>query len=64
VRERLRLPAPGGVRALAACPPEEHGEPSLVAVVGDEIWLVRAAVRGAAASTGEAPTTKGAAEAR
>ncbi len=41
-RERLTLPAPGGVRALAVCPPEEHGEPVLVAVVGDELWLVRA----------------------
>jgi len=41
-RPRLHLPAPAGVRALAVCPPEENGEPVLVAVVGDELWLVRA----------------------
>ena len=39
---RLRLPAPGGVRALAVCPAEVGGEPVLVAVVGNEVWLVRA----------------------
>jgi hypothetical protein len=27
------------------CPPEEHGEPTLVAVVGNEVWLVRAALQ-------------------
>ncbi|MDP9035506.1 MAG: hypothetical protein M3O50_11930 [Myxococcota bacterium] len=43
-RERLTLPAPAGVRAMAVCPPEEHGEPVLVAVVGDELWLLRSAV--------------------
>jgi hypothetical protein len=42
LRARLHLPAPAGVRALAVCPPEEHGEPVLVAVVGSEVWLVRA----------------------
>jgi hypothetical protein len=41
-RTRLRIPAPAGVRALAVCPPERDGEPVLVAVVGDEVWLVRA----------------------
>jgi hypothetical protein len=40
--DRLRLSAPAGVRALAVCPPEEHGQPVLVAVVGEEVWLVRA----------------------
>ncbi len=40
-RVRLKLPAPGGVRALAVCPPEERGVPALVAVVGDEVWVVR-----------------------
>jgi hypothetical protein len=45
LRPRLHLPAPGGVRALAMCPPEEHGEPALVAVVGSEVWLIRAAVQ-------------------
>jgi hypothetical protein len=46
LRQRLHLPAAGGVRALAACPPEEHGQPVLVAVVGNEVWLVRAGVQG------------------
>jgi hypothetical protein len=40
-RLRRKLPAPAGVRALAACPPEEQGVPALVAVVGGEVWLVR-----------------------
>jgi hypothetical protein len=44
LRSRFHLAAPGGVRALAMCPPGEHGEPSLVAVVGGEIWTVRAGV--------------------
>jgi hypothetical protein len=39
---RLHLPAPAGVRALAMCPAEQGGEPALLAVVGDEVWLVRA----------------------
>ncbi len=39
--QRLRLPAKEGVRAVAACPPEEKGLPALVAVVGSEVWLVR-----------------------
>jgi hypothetical protein len=47
LRPRMHLPAPAGVRALAVCPPEEHGEPVLVAVVGGEVWLVRAAMPGA-----------------
>jgi hypothetical protein len=42
---RLHLPAPAGVRALAACPPEEGGLPVLVAVVGSELWLIRAGLR-------------------
>jgi hypothetical protein len=41
VRARARFAAPGGVRALCVCPPEENGAPSLVAVVGSEIWLLR-----------------------
>jgi hypothetical protein len=45
LRVRLHLDAPAGVRALAMCPPEEHGEPALVAVVGSEVWVVRAAVQ-------------------
>ena len=41
VRQRLKVAAPAGVRALAACPPEDKGAPALVAVVGNEVWLVR-----------------------
>ena len=59
LRGRLHLAAPGGVRAYAACPPEEGGEPVLVAVVGGELWLVRAGTQGAAASVGEAAAPKG-----
>jgi hypothetical protein len=40
-KPRLRLAAPGGVRALAVCPPEEKGVSALIAVVGGEIWIVR-----------------------
>ena len=40
-RPRLHLPAPGGVRALCVCPPEQGGTPALVAVVGNEVWIVR-----------------------
>ncbi len=40
-RERLRLPAPGGVRAFCTCPPEDGGQPALVAVVEGEVWIVR-----------------------
>jgi hypothetical protein len=43
-RLRLRIPAPAGVRALAMCPAEQDGEPSLVAIVGGEVWIVRAAM--------------------
>jgi hypothetical protein len=42
LRPRLHLAAPGGVRALAACPPEEHGQPAFLAVVGNEVWVIRA----------------------
>ena len=44
IRGRLHLAAPAGVRALAMCPAEARGEPALVAVVGSELWLVRAGV--------------------
>ena len=40
-RTRLKLAAPDGVRALAACPPEARDAPALVAVVGAEVWVVR-----------------------
>ena len=42
LRGRLHLAAPAGVRALAMCPPEASGKPVLLAVVGGELWLVRA----------------------
>ena len=38
---RLRFPAKEPVRALGVCPPEEKGVPGFVAVVGNEVWLVR-----------------------
>ena len=38
--ERARFAAAAGVEALAVCPPEANEAPSLVAVVGREIWLV------------------------
>jgi len=41
-QNRLHLPTPDRVRALAVCPPGEHGAPALAAVVGREVWLVRA----------------------
>lgn len=40
-RQRLRVPAPAGVHALCICPPEDGGRPSVAAIVGDEVWLVR-----------------------
>jgi hypothetical protein len=40
-RVRARWPAPGGVQALAACPPEEKSAPALVVATATEVWLVR-----------------------
>jgi hypothetical protein len=40
-RVLARLPAPNGVRALAACPSQNGGGAELVAVVGNEVWIVR-----------------------
>jgi hypothetical protein len=51
LRARLHLPTPGGVRALAMCPPGDHGEPALIAVVGSDVWTVRAGI-----STAPLPT--------
>ena len=45
LRPRLHIPAPAGVRALGVCPAEARGEPALVAVVGSEVWVIRAAVQ-------------------
>jgi hypothetical protein len=44
MRQRARIAAPGGVRALAVCPPEEGARPAWVAAVG----------RGARATSSEA----------
>ena len=44
-----------GLSALAACPPEEHGEPALVAVVGNELWIVRAGIKEHASPAAVAP---------
>ena len=41
VTARLRFPAKEPVRALGVCPPEDKGVPAVVAVVGNEVWLVR-----------------------
>lgn len=41
LRQRLKIPAKDGVRAVTACPPEERGVPAVAAVVGAEVWLVR-----------------------
>src|SRR4029079_16862967 len=41
ITARLRFPAKDGVAVLDVCPPEEKGVPGLVAVVGNEVWLVR-----------------------
>ncbi len=40
-RVLARFPAPNGVRALAACPPQNGGGAALLAVVGNEVWIVR-----------------------
>ncbi len=40
-KPRLRFPAPAGVRAVAVCPAEARALPAAVAIVGDEVWLVR-----------------------
>jgi len=47
LRPRLRIAVPEAVRALAVCPPEDHGEPTLVAVLSGDLWLVRAKAGGA-----------------
>jgi hypothetical protein len=52
---RWRTAAPAGVRALAVCPPERQGQPVLVAVVGDEIWLVRPALQGSSTEPARRP---------
>jgi hypothetical protein len=44
VRGRVHLPTPVAVRALAMCPPGDHGQPAVIAVVGGEVWTVRAGI--------------------
>jgi hypothetical protein len=55
VRGRLHLAAPAGVRAMTMCPSEARGQPVLVAIVGDELWLVRAGEPVVAAADGRSP---------
>jgi hypothetical protein len=38
--ERLRVPAPGGVRALALCPPRAARMAAIAVAVGDSLWIV------------------------
>ena len=38
--ERLRIPAPGGIRALALCPARATQMAPIVAAVGDALWIV------------------------
>ncbi|MEO6417776.1 MAG: hypothetical protein ABIP39_00115 [Polyangiaceae bacterium] len=40
-RLRRRIAAPAGVRALAVCAPELRGIPAVVAVIANEVWIVR-----------------------
>jgi hypothetical protein len=40
-RQRLKIPAPAGVRSIVVCPPETRGVPAIVASVGSEVWVVR-----------------------
>lgn len=39
VEERVRMAAPGGVKALAVCPPTSLGRAWIAAAVGREIWV-------------------------
>jgi hypothetical protein len=41
LRERFRIPAAAGVRALAVCPPDGPGRAPFVVATADEIWVVR-----------------------
>lgn len=41
LRERFRIPAAAGVRALAVCPPDGSGRAPFVVATADEIWVVR-----------------------
>jgi hypothetical protein len=39
--ERARLPVPGGIRAIAVCPPEDAGVPPIVVATESSLWIVR-----------------------
>jgi hypothetical protein len=41
LRERLRLPVPSGIDALAICPGDGRAMAPLVAATGDGIWVIR-----------------------
>jgi hypothetical protein len=41
LRERLRVPVPSGIDALAVCPAEGQTMAPLVAATGDGIWVIR-----------------------
>jgi hypothetical protein len=41
LRERLRVPVPSGIDALAICPGDGLAMAPLVAATGDEIWVIR-----------------------
>jgi hypothetical protein len=41
VRERLRLPVPDGIRAIAACPAEDARMAPIVVATGTALWIIR-----------------------
>ena len=41
LRERARTPVPGGIRAVAACPPEGGGASAVIVATQGELWIVR-----------------------
>jgi len=41
LRERLRIPVPSGIDALAVCPGDGRAMAPLVAATGDGIWVIR-----------------------
>jgi len=41
IRDRLRLPVPDGIRALALCPPDDEGLSAIVLATRRELWVIR-----------------------
>lgn len=41
LKERLRVPVPTGVRAVAACPPDSLGPSAILLATPGELWVVR-----------------------